>query len=181
MAYTINKTNGTALLTLNDGVLNTTYTTSLIGRTYTNYGEALNENFIKLLENSANSSAPSNPLTGELWWDSSNTQLKVYNGSAWKALFTATSTFQDVLVTNSIQSSDSSAVTISDNLNITGTLSVDSIDTNTINSSDSTQVIVNDGLSVQGTVVMMSNLPTSDPNNAGQLWNNAGVLTVSAG
>jgi hypothetical protein len=30
-------------------------------------------------------------------------------------------------------------------------------------------------------VVMMTNLPTSDPNNAGQLWNNSGVLNISAG
>jgi hypothetical protein len=29
--------------------------------------------------------------------------------------------------------------------------------------------------------VMMTNLPTSDPNNAGQLWNNSGVLNISAG
>jgi hypothetical protein len=30
-------------------------------------------------------------------------------------------------------------------------------------------------------VVIFSDLPTSDPTVAGQLWNNAGVLTVSAG
>lgn len=30
-------------------------------------------------------------------------------------------------------------------------------------------------------LVVMANLPTSDPTNAGQLWNNSGVLTVSAG
>ena len=30
-------------------------------------------------------------------------------------------------------------------------------------------------------VVIFSDLPTSDPTVAGQLWNNSGVLTVSAG
>lgn len=35
-------------------------------------------------------------------------------------------------------------------------------------------------LSASG-VVTLSGLPTSDPTVAGQLWNNAGVLTVSAG
>ena len=30
-------------------------------------------------------------------------------------------------------------------------------------------------------VVIFSGLPTSDPTVAGQLWSNAGVLTVSAG
>ena len=34
---------------------------------------------------------------------------------------------------------------------------------------------------IQGDVVMMANLPTSDPLNAGQIWNNSGILTVSAG
>jgi hypothetical protein len=29
--------------------------------------------------------------------------------------------------------------------------------------------------------VMMTNLPTSDPNNAGQLWNSSGTLKISAG
>ena len=29
--------------------------------------------------------------------------------------------------------------------------------------------------------VIFSGLPTSDPSVAGQLWNNSGVLTVSAG
>ena len=30
-------------------------------------------------------------------------------------------------------------------------------------------------------VVVIADLPTSDPTNAGQLWSNAGVVTVSAG
>ena len=30
-------------------------------------------------------------------------------------------------------------------------------------------------------VIMMSNLPTSDPSNAGQLWNSGGYIRVSAG
>lgn len=35
-------------------------------------------------------------------------------------------------------------------------------------------------LTASGTVIF-SDLPTSDPTVAGQLWSNAGVLTVSAG
>jgi len=45
---------------------------------------------------------------------------------------------------------------------------------------DGGQTITGD-LTISGTVIIMDNLPTSDPLNAGQLWNNAGVLTVSAG
>lgn len=36
-------------------------------------------------------------------------------------------------------------------------------------------------LSPTNGTIIMSNLPTADPTNAGQLWNNSGVLTVSAG
>lgn len=35
-------------------------------------------------------------------------------------------------------------------------------------------------LTASGTVIL-SALPTSNPTNAGQLWNNSGVLNVSAG
>ena len=50
--YTINNTRGTILTTINDGVVDSTTTVSLPGRQYQNYGELVNENFIKLLENS---------------------------------------------------------------------------------------------------------------------------------
>jgi len=36
-------------------------------------------------------------------------------------------------------------------------------------------------VTIDGTTVVISDLPTSDPGVAGQLWNNAGVLSVSAG
>ena len=50
-----------------------------------------------------------------------------------------------------------------------------------ISTDDSTQVTVRDGLTVTGAVVMMSSLPTSDPSNAGQLWNSSGDLKISTG
>lgn len=42
---------------------------------------------------------------------------------------------------------------------------------------------VNISITYDGTnsVVILSDLPTSDPTVAGQLWSNLGVLTVSAG
>lgn len=52
---------------------------------------------------------------------------------------------------------------------------------NTIKSDDSAQVTVEDGLTVNGAVVMLSSLPTADPNNAGQLWNQSGTLKISLG
>ena len=40
---------------------------------------------------------------------------------------------------------------------------------------------INGGLRAFGGTVILSNLPTSDPNNAGQLWNDSGTLKISAG
>ena len=86
MSYQLNKTDGTLLLDLIDGQIDTSSTNlTLVGRNYTGYGEYLNENFIKLLENFSNTAAPSNPLTGQLWWDSTEQRLKVYDGAVWKA------------------------------------------------------------------------------------------------
>jgi len=82
MAYTINKTDGTVLTTVVDGTLNTDTTLQLIGRNYEGYGEAFNENLVKLLENSSNATAPTAPIKGELWFDATNNNLKVYDGTA---------------------------------------------------------------------------------------------------
>jgi len=86
MSYQLNKTDGTLLLDLIDGQIDTASTNlTLVGRNYSGYGEYFNENFIKLLENFSNTAAPSNPLTGQLWWDSTDQRLKVYNGTVWKS------------------------------------------------------------------------------------------------
>ena len=84
MAYTVNKTSGAVLTVVADGTLDTTTNLTLIGKNYAGYGEVQNENFVKILENFAHSSAPNTPLAGQLWWDSTNVALKVYTGSAWK-------------------------------------------------------------------------------------------------
>ena len=84
MSYEINKTDGTALVTLTDGTIDTSTSLTLFGKSYSGFGELLNENLIKLLENSSSTSAPTAPLKGELWFDTSNGQLKVYDGSAFE-------------------------------------------------------------------------------------------------
>ena len=86
MSYQLNKTDGTLLTDLIDGQIDTASTNLvLVGRNYSGYGEFFNENFIKLLENFSNSAAPSNPLTGQTWWDNADQRLKVYDGEVWKA------------------------------------------------------------------------------------------------
>lgn len=91
MAYTINLTNGSTLTTIADGTVNQTSTSlTLIGKNYAGYGAFLNDNFVHLLENASNDTAPTAPLTGQLWWDTAG-NLKVYTGSAFKTLGAVTS------------------------------------------------------------------------------------------
>ena len=85
MPYTVNKSNSSSSpnsYTVQDGVVNTQTDLSLIGKGYAGYGESIAENFLQLLENFSNTSAPSKPIEGQLWYDSTNARLKVYSGSA---------------------------------------------------------------------------------------------------
>ena len=91
MAYKINNTFGTLLVTLADGTIDTAATDlTLIGKGYAGFGEALNENLVKLLENFNNTSAPSNKITGQLWYDQTNKQLNVYTGTKFKPVGSST-------------------------------------------------------------------------------------------
>ena len=85
MTYSINKTDGSILVDLIDGTLDTTTDLILIGKNYTGFGEIVNENLVKLLENFSNSSPPEKPLLGQLWYDSADGRLKVYSSAGWKA------------------------------------------------------------------------------------------------
>jgi hypothetical protein len=96
MAYTINLTDGTVFATIADGTVNTTagFATgaplTLVGKNYAGYGEFLDENFIRLMENGSSTTQPPAPLTGQLWWDKTNTLLKVYTGTTFKNIGSAT-------------------------------------------------------------------------------------------
>ena len=91
MAYKINNTFGTLLVTLADGTIDTAKTDlTLIGKGYAGFGEKLNENLVKLLENFTNTSAPTNKIKGQLWYDQTNNQINVYTGSKWKPVGSTT-------------------------------------------------------------------------------------------
>ena len=91
MAYEINNTFGTKLVSLADGTLDTTTTDlALFGKGYAGFGEKLNENLVKLLENFNNTSAPTNKITGQMWYDQSNKQINVYTGAKWKPVGSTT-------------------------------------------------------------------------------------------
>lgn len=91
MVYTLNNYDGTVLTTVADGSLNTTSSNlKFPGKGYTNYGEAILENLVWITSNFAGANSPdasgANPqtgLTGQLWWDTTNQVLRVYNGANW--------------------------------------------------------------------------------------------------
>ena len=85
MAYKINNTFGTLLVTLADGTIDVATTDlTLIGKGYAGFGERLNENLVKLLENFNNTTAPSNKQQGQLWFDKTNKRINVWTGDKWK-------------------------------------------------------------------------------------------------
>lgn len=121
MAYTIVKSNGTVLTTIADGTINTTSTSlGLPGRNYAGYGQSLDTNFVHILENFADSTPPTNPLRGQLWYNTNNQTLYVCptdgetNSANWLALTSTSSggstTFGNVTVTGDVQSNNLTVV-----------------------------------------------------------------------
>jgi len=86
MAYTITLTDGEIFATIADGTVNTDSSMTLVGKNWAGYGQFLDNNFIRLLENGANTSAPGDPLVGQLWWDSTVGAMKAYNGTTFKTI-----------------------------------------------------------------------------------------------
>jgi hypothetical protein len=80
MAYQVDRFNGTFLVSVDDGTIDTTTDLRLVGKNYAGYGELQNENFLHLLENFANTTAPPKAISGQLWYDSNNKKLRFYDG-----------------------------------------------------------------------------------------------------
>ena len=89
MPYQIDKTDGTRLVTLADGVVDISTDLQLVGRNVAGYGEIQNENFVKLLENFARADIPpSKALVGQVWFDKNVNKLRpaVFDGVEWRQL-----------------------------------------------------------------------------------------------
>ena len=91
MPYYINHTNGTSLVTVQDGATDNSATSiTLVGKNFPTYGQILNQNLVTMLESSSSISAPSPALLGQLWYDSANKTLSFYRegstSSHWQKL-----------------------------------------------------------------------------------------------
>jgi len=82
MSYVLKKTNGATLVTIPDGSIDSSTDLVFVGKNYAGYGQTVNENFLKLLENFANTKQPAAPLNGQLWFDSGNIKLKFYDSNS---------------------------------------------------------------------------------------------------
>jgi hypothetical protein len=91
MAYQINKTDGTVVATVADGQIDQLSTDlTLIGKNYSGFGEHFNENLVKMLENFASTTRPTHPIRGQIWYDTADLKLKVYSGTEFLPVSSAT-------------------------------------------------------------------------------------------
>lgn len=87
MPYILYKTDGTKLATVDDASLDLSTDLSFVGKNYSGYGQVVNENFLKLLENFSNNTPPTKPVKGQLWFDKTNSRLNVsYDGKSFKGI-----------------------------------------------------------------------------------------------
>jgi len=191
MSYTIIRSdNSTVLTTIQDGTINTTSTSlGLPGRNYAGYGQSLDTNFVRMLENFANDTPPSNPLKGQLWFNTITNTLNICPADGttvagnWITLTSATSagatSLGNVTITGDIVTSNNANVT---NLLTAGTITVGSV---TVSTGLSTNIATI--TTANANVVNTRIVSTGSNANPGLLtgkWNVDGVgnaLTVTSG
>ena len=94
MSYSIQRSNGTVAATINDGEYDDTSTSlTLVGQNFVGYGEFLQTNIVKIMENFAYSQGPTNPSIGQLWFNTTSKVLSVRTSNdpaVWKPLSSMT-------------------------------------------------------------------------------------------
>ena len=184
MAYTIIRSDGSTLTTIQDGTINTSSTSlGLPGRSYAGYGQSINTNFVRLVESFASGSPPSNPLKGQLWFNTGTGTLNVCPADG---TLTASSWL-------TLASTGSSGTTTFGNIHVTGNLDANNItatnafvgDTITVRLADVTGTLT--ALNAELTNATLANtttqlITTGDPNDAGTIqgsWTATGPTTGS--
>jgi len=87
MPYIVNFTDSQnkVPITVFDNTSSTDTSLTFPGRNVTGYGQIIAENFLALLENFSKSDPPINPTEGQLWYDSTNGVLMLWDNVQWKA------------------------------------------------------------------------------------------------
>jgi microcystin-dependent protein len=89
MSYQVNFTETTnpakPAITVQDQQLNSETNLTFVGKNYAGYASIIAENFLHILENFSNSTAPDKPVQGQLWYDNSAgiNLLKIFDGTQW--------------------------------------------------------------------------------------------------
>jgi hypothetical protein len=177
MAYTILRTDGSTLTTIQDGTINTTSTSlGLPGRSYAGYGQAIDTNFVKIVESFASSSPPTNPLRGQLWYNTVNGTLNVcpadgtLTASSWSRLASTgqsgTTTFGNVEVTGNLSAN---------NITATHAFTGDTIDVRLANVSATLKALNSQLTTATIANVITQTITTGDDDTSGTL---TGVWTV---
>lgn len=109
MAYQVKYTETTnpakPSITVEDQTLDTSTSLTFVGKNYAGYAPIVAENFLHLLENFAKTSAPANPVQGQLWYDNTVgvNLLKVFDGTTWTAAGSVKKASVAPLVNNSLK------------------------------------------------------------------------------
>lgn len=91
MPYIVTNSDGSLTVTVPDSAVDTSsYSLALVGRSVSNYGQYFAQNTLRHLENFASAVAPSpgSTLEGQLWYNKTEEQLSVWEGSSWKRIGT---------------------------------------------------------------------------------------------
>jgi hypothetical protein len=87
MPYIVNFTDreNKTPITVFDNTSSTDTSLTFPGRNVTGYGQIIAENFLALLENFSSANEPVNPVEGQLWYDSTDGILQIWDNTSWKA------------------------------------------------------------------------------------------------
>lgn len=87
MPYIVNFTDKDNKLpiTVYDNTSSTDTSLTFPGRNVTGYGQTIAENFLALLENFAKETQPANPVEGQLWYNTADGILQIWDSTTWKA------------------------------------------------------------------------------------------------